>query len=247
MIVAIIQARMGSTRLPGKVLMQINKVPSIIFQIERIKKSKKIDKIVVATTLNHEDNVIEDLCLEAGIECYRGSSLDVLDRYYCAAKLYEAKNIVRLTADCPFTDPKLIDKLISLHEKSGAAYSSNTVPPDKSFWPDGSDIEVFSFNALSIAHNKSKDLSEREHVTFYLWKNKKFTFNRVQLENDEDGSKYRFTVDYPEDFQVIQELVKLFEQKKIFGHIGEIVQLLKENPQIVDMNKKYYFGMGWDK
>jgi len=247
MIVAIIQARMGSTRLPGKVLKEVNGIPLLKIQYERIKGSREIHKIVVATTNEQEDDTIESFCLNNQIECYRGSTHDVLSRYYECAIAYKADIIVRLTADCPFSDPTLVDRVVNLFLSSSVDYASNTVPPETSHWPDGSDIEVFSFEALEKAFFEAKSKEEREHVTFFFWKNKKSKFKTLQLGNSLDWSKYRFTIDYPEDYELSKLIFSEINSKGIYGHINEIVAILDEKPEIREINKKFYFGIGWEK
>ena len=226
-------------------MMLVDGEPLLKFQVDRIKLSKKIDKIIIATSKLPIDDEIKLFCNSYGIECYRGSEVDVLDRYFEAAKFFNANLIVRITADCPLIDPKVIDRLVKLHESSMADYSSNTVPPDTSTWPDGSDVEVFTYKALEIAHKNTTDASEREHVTFYFWKNKKNNFKLEQLSNSDNWSKYRFTVDYLEDFEVVKFLISELKRKRVFGHINEIVDILKENPRVVEINSKYHFGIGW--
>ena len=238
---------MGSTRLPGKVLLEINKIPLLKFQIDRIENSKKVDKIVVATTVAREDDSIESFCVNNQIEFYRGSQNDVLSRYYECASNYQADVIVRLTADCPLSDPDLIDKVVSLFLKSKADYAANTIPVKTSNWPDGSDVEVFSFEALERAQRESTSAEEREHVTFFFWKNKENGFKTIQLDNEDDWSKYRFTIDYPEDLKVIQLLMDEIESRQVFGNIEEIIKIFKSKPEISKINEEYYFGIGWDK
>ena len=238
---------MGSTRLPGKVLLEINKIPLLKFQIDRIENSKKVDKIVVATTVAREDDSIESFCVNNQIEFYRGSQNDVLSRYYECASNYQADIIVRLTADCPLSDPGLIDKVVSLFLKSKADYAANTIPVKTSNWPDGSDVEVFSFEALERAQRESTSAEEREHITFFFWKNKENGFKTIQLDNEDDWSKYRFTIDYPEDLKVIQLLMDEIESRQVFGNIEEIIKIFKSKPEISKINEEYYFGIGWDK
>lgn len=246
MIAAIIQARMGSTRLPRKVLMTIDGQPLLQLQLERVAQSKLIDKIVVATTTSKADDVLYDYCVDHKIECFRGSENDVLQRYYDCAKQFGASVIVRLTADCPFSDPAVIDKTIELYNRSNVDYAANTVPPDTSTFPDGSDVEVFSFSALERAHREARDQADREHVTFYFWKSNK-TFRTAQLKNDENWSPYRFTVDYPEDLEVITFVVRELRKHNTFGHIPEIIHILNSHPDIKSKNENYYFGIGWKK
>ena len=247
MIGVIVQARMGSSRLPGKVLRKIQEKTLIQYQIDRIKLAAETYIIVVATSTNELDDPIEAFCSEIKIPCFRGPEDDVLSRYYECAKFYNLDTIVRLTADCPFTDPVVIDEVVRLHKKANADYCANTVPPESSGWPDGSDVEVFSFDALERAHLEAKAHSEREHVTFFFWKKQERNFKCLQLSNDNDWSKFRFTVDYPEDLEVAVMLDREIRQRKLFGHVSEIVEILKESPEITSLNKNYYFGVGWER
>lgn len=247
MIAAIIQARMESTRFPGKVLKQINGLSLLEFQIERVKKSKKIKRIIVASSKNKSDDQIEKLCLQKNIDYYRGSEDDVLSRYYECANIYKIETVVRLTADCPLIDPIIIDKVVELFLKNNVDYSSNTTPPETSSWPDGSDVEVFSLEALKKAHKEAHKQEDREHVTFYFWKNKSNSFKINQLSNSKDWSHYRYTVDYENDFKVIKKIYKEIKKRNIFGHVNEVVNILKSNSDIIKLNEKYYFGIGWDK
>jgi len=202
MIVAIIQARMGSTRLPGKVLKEVNGKSLLMYQIERVKISKLLDKIVVATSMSSKDDLISDFCKRNNIDCFRGSENNVLSRYYECAKEFQADIVVRLTADCPLSDPVVIDDVISLFQKEKVDYTANTAPPDTTRFPDGSDVEVFSIQALKRAFIECLNPHDREHVTFYFWQHDN-NFKTIQMSQGVDWSKYRFTVDYPEDFEVV--------------------------------------------
>ena len=244
MITAIIQARMGATRLPGKVLKVLNNKSLLEFQLERIKLSERIQEIIVATTNESADDEIASLCNRRGIKVFRGSQNDVLSRYYHCAKENNASTIVRLTADCPLIDPKVIDAVIDLYFSKKVDYAANTVPPETSYWPDGSDVEVFSFQALKKANKETTDISFREHVTFYFWKDTN-KFSSVQLNNKQDWSNYRFTLDYPEDYEVIKLINDELLRKKLFGHIDEIIDILVSKPEIAEINKAFYFGIGW--
>ena len=244
MITAIIQARMGATRLPGKVLKVLNNKSLLEFQLERIKLSERIQEIIVATTNESADDEIASLCNRRGIKVFRGSQNDVLSRYYHCAKENNASTIVRLTADCPLIDPKVIDAVIDLYFSKKVDYAANTVPPETSYWPDGSDVEVFSFQALKKANKETTDISFREHVTFYFWKDTN-KFSSVQLDNKQDWSNYRFTLDYPEDYEVIKLINDELLRKKLFGHIDEIIDILVSKPEIAEINKAFYFGIGW--
>ena len=246
MIGVIIQARMGATRFPGKVLKKLGDHALLDFQISRIKEAKNIDTIVVATTVEEADDEIEDFCNEKGILCFRGSENDVLSRYYECARDNKFETIVRLTADCPLIDPAVIDKVVTLFFEEKVDYCSNTVPPETSFWPDGSDVEVFSFAALEQANRDADKPEDREHVTFFFWKDKLNGFKTAQLKNFENWSDYRFTVDYQEDYEVLKLIYDEITLRQVYGHVGEIVKVLDDRQDIRLINKDYYFGIGWE-
>lgn len=159
---AIIQARMGSTRLPCKIFKEVDGVKLLKYMLDRVSKSNLLKKTIIATTSLSRDDVVEKFCAENRVECFRGSENDVLDRYYQCAKKYSINTIVRLTSDCPLSDPEIIDKAVNLFFAKQVDYAVNTVPPETSTYPDGSDVEVFSFKALEKAWletNDAKDLS----------------------------------------------------------------------------------------
>ena len=245
-IVAIIQARMGSTRLPEKVLMEIDGVPLLDIMLSRIEKSKLLDHVVIATSNSPADDRIEEFCNHNKYECFRGSENDVLSRYYECAKEYSADVIVRLTADCPLIDPDIIDKVINQYFEKNVDYTANTVPPETSTFPDGSDVEVFSMTSLKRAYKEAKDPSDREHVTFYFWKYNN-GFKTVQLTLDRDWSKYRFTVDFPEDLEVVDFVIRELKNRNNFGYLDEIVHIINSNPRIKAKNSMYYSGIGWEQ
>lgn len=245
MIAVIIQARMGSTRLPGKVLKKVNGMTLLEYQVNRVKKAKKVDEVIIATTDSEKDNAIVELCMSRGIKCFRGSEKDVLERYYYCAKRYRADYIVRLTADCPLIDPEIVDKVIDLFLHIKVDYVANTAPPETTRYPDGSDVEIFSFNNLEKVYFNAKNPLDREHVTFYFWKYN-HGFKVGQLKQEKDWSKYRITVDYPEDFEVITLIINELEKRKKFGSLSEIIDILNENKEIREINSKYYFGIGWE-
>jgi len=246
MITAIIQARMGSTRLPGKVMRMVDGKPLMAYQIERLGKSELVDEVIVATTVSPADDGIADFCKKNNIKCFRGNETDVLDRYYRCAVANHASTVVRLTADCPLSDPRIIDQTIRLFQEKNADYAANTVPPETRMFPDGTDVEVFSIDALTRAHKEAKDKKDREHVTFYFW-NYNNGFKTVQLRGSKDNSQYRFTVDYPEDLDVVEYIVKEIKRLGLSGTMEEIIGVIDANPQVKEMNSRYYFGAGWDK
>jgi len=235
---------MGSTRLPGKVLMGVNGRTLLAYQLDRISKSKKLNKVVIATSTLEKDDVIEAFCKDYGVDCYRGSENDVMSRYYECAKKYNPDTVVRMTADCPLIDPEIIDKVVQKFKDNNVDYCANTVPPETSKFPDGSDIEVFSMKALERANIEVQDEHRREHVTFQFWQDKNYTSS--QYIQDKDWSKYRITVDYPEDFEVVQYVFNELKNKKIFGNLDEIINIINSNNKIKEKNSQYFFGQGWE-
>ncbi|WP_100401665.1 cytidylyltransferase domain-containing protein [Bacillus sp. FJAT-42315] len=232
--VAIIQARMGSTRLPGKVLKKIMDKTLLEYQIERVNKCFLIDDIVVATTVKEEDTVIEDLCNKIGVKVYRGHEEDVLSRYYEAAERFRADVIVRLTSDCPLIDPRIVDEVIQAYFKqyNSVDYVSNTF--ERTF-PRGLDTEVFSFDSLKKAHSEAVLPSEREHVTSYFYNNS-HQFRMGNVRSKRDYSNYRWTVDTVEDFELIQLVLKELYKPDDTFYLKDVVQLLEMNPKWNDIN-----------
>lgn len=239
----IIQARMGSKRLPGKVLRKINNRPLLGYQIERVKLAKNYDNLVVATTELEKDKLIVEFCKKNNVDFFLGDEKNVLKRFYDCASYYNAKTIIRLTADCPLVDGKVVDKVIDLYEKNKVDYAANTIPPNTRKWPDGSDVEVFSFKALKEAFEKATSFPDKEHVTFYIWKNSKF--KTIQLDNYVNWSKFRYTVDYEEDFLLVKKIFKEIKQKNIFGTTAEIINLIKQKFDTNIKKKELEFGYGW--
>jgi spore coat polysaccharide biosynthesis protein SpsF (cytidylyltransferase family) len=207
-ILAITQARYGSTRLPGKVLMEINGKSLLEIHLNRIKKSRFITKLKVATTNEPDAGKIEECCRKLDIEVYKGSLEDVLERFYYTAENENPDIVVRLTSDCPLIDPHVIDNVIEFAIENDCDYASNTLNPT---FPDGIDVEVFKFSALVTAFNNATLKSDREHVTPYIWRNSTFKggeiFKSCSYENSQDYSQLRLTVDKIEDFEVIKRLI----------------------------------------
>lgn len=206
--VLVTQARMGSTRLPGKVLLEVNKVPLLKIHLDRLVNSKNVDKIIVATTNNSDDDIIEKFTTEWGYEVFRGSENDVLDRFYQAVKNLNYEWVVRVTSDCPLIDPLLVDEVIEVTRTNSMDYGSNVI--DETF-PDGQDVEVCKFTALEMAWRDAKKDSEREHVTPYIRNNSDLKggniFKAVSIKNDIDFSKVRITVDEERDFSLIRKII----------------------------------------
>lgn len=207
--ILITQARTGSTRLPGKVLMEIDGKSLLQIHLDRLKKCHKISKIIVATTTNEEDQIIFDKATEWGFESYRGSESDVLDRFYQSVKDQNADWIVRVTSDCPLIDPELVDQVVAFAQENDCDYASNGLIEN---YPDGQDCEVFKFSALQLAWENAKLNSEREHVTPYIRNNADFNngniFKALNFECPADFSMIRMTVDEPVDFELIKILIQ---------------------------------------
>lgn len=233
MIAAVIQARMGGSRLPGKVMADIAGRPMLAHIIERVKHCSRIDNIVIATTGLLQDKGILAYADSHDISAYAGKQDDVLDRYYHAAKSESADIIVRITADDPLKDPEIIDLALDhMQSTPGLDYVSNTIEPT---YPEGLDIEVFTFQALESAHNKAVLASEREHVTPYIWKNP-FRFKVMNFTHHKDLSFMRWTVDYEEDLRFIRKIYDRLYRGKIFL-MQEILDLLEQEPELMEINK----------
>lgn len=240
--IVIIQARMGSTRLPGKVLKTIKEHTLLGLQQQRIRPSKLVDKIIIATTTNPEDDAIAEFCKDNNISFYRGSDWDVLDRYYQAALPHNPTNIVRITADCPLHHYKVIDFVIQQYLDSGKDYFSNSNnEPD--FLEDGFDVEVFSFQALKTAWEEAKKLSEREHVTPYIKNSGKFTCGWKKYSRD---YHYKLSVDSPDDFKMAEAIFDSFPSISDFD-LNDVVELLKKKPEILTINKDSKINSGYFK
>ena len=238
--VAIVQARMGSTRLPQKVLRDIVGKPLLWHMINRLKKAKLIDEIMLATTTKEEDEPIIKLAKDNDVKSYAGSEEDVLDRYHQAARIHKVNVIARITADCPLIDPDVVDKVVKYFLDNDFDYVSNTcvgVRVDcKPTYPDGLDTEVFSFDALERAWKEAKLPSEREHVTPYIWKHSTI-FKVGCIGYDEDLSHMRWTVDYEEDLMFVREVYKRLYRKGAIFHMKEILTLLSAHPELMDINR----------
>lgn len=232
-IVAIVQARMGSTRLPGKVLKEVLSRPLLSYQIERMAKSKMIDELVIATTPNGNESIIE-LCQKENISYFIGSEKDVLERYYLAAKKFQADIVVRMTSDCPLIDAGIVDAVINMYKNNDFDYVSNT---QIRTFPRGMDTEVFSFSALEKAYKEAEIEYEHEHVTPYLYLNAE-KFKIGQYIQEKDFNEIRLTVDTPEDFELIKRLFeKLYPVNPEFV-LSDILDVLKENPSWLEINKE---------
>lgn len=230
----IIQARMTSTRLPGKVLKPVLGKPLLLYQLERLKRVKLQDEIIVATTTNREDEPIVEFCDKQLIPYFRGSEEDVLSRYFEAAKEYGVDVIVRITSDCPLIDPQVIDEIITYysHPQKKNDYVSNTL---QRTYPRGMDTEVFSFEVLKEVHKIATELPDREHVTPFIYRHPQI-FRVANVTYHEDQSKHRWTVDTPEDFELIKRILEnLYPQKPTFL-LQDCLTVIKENPDWQELN-----------
>ncbi len=230
-ITAIVQARMGSTRLPGKVMKEINGKPLIEYLLMRLNKSKLLDKIILATGLSKENDNLANFVQKKGFDVFRGEDEDVLSRYFEAAKNYNTEIVVRITGDCPIIDVNLMDNIIKEFLNNKLDYLSNTIDPT---FPDGLDIEVFTFNSLEIAALNAKKSFDKEHVTPFIKRDKRF--KRLNYYNDIDYSEERWTVDDPEDLIVIKNIINHFHPN-IFFSWQEVMDLKNSKPKLFSANK----------
>ena len=241
-IVVCVQARFGSTRLPGKVLRKVLGKELLLHVIERIERAKTVDDVVVITT-NTPENPIVDLCINAGIKYYEGSETDLLDRHYQAAKLYNADFVVKIPSDCPLTDPCVIDEVITLWKDNQDSYDyvSNYHPPT---FPDGLDVEGCPFPVLELAWKEAKEPHMREHTFPYIWDNpKRFRIGNVANPRGNMFLSHRWTLDYEEDYLFIGRVFEELQDKPDFL-MDDILELLKEKPDLMEINQMHK-GINW--
>jgi len=231
-IIAFIQARMGSTRLPGKVALPLGNSTVLEQVVNRVSRAKMVDETILVTTLSLKDLDLVKLSAVNKIRVFCGSEEDVLDRYYQAAKLVKPDHVIRITADCPLMDSKVIDLVVGKHLESGADYTSNVL---KETYPDGLDIEVFKFEALKKAWKESVKTSDREHVTLYIRNNPKI-FKLLSVENTFDTSQHRWTLDEPKDYEFIKGVYSHFSHTEYFG-MADVLNLLEKNPSLLTINQ----------
>ncbi|MBC8501721.1 MAG: glycosyltransferase family protein [Nitrosopumilus sp.] len=236
MILGVIQARMSSTRLPGKVLLPVLEKPIIAHIYERMKFSKKIDLICVSTSENSTDDKIEEFCKQNGIEVFRGSEENLVSRHLGAAKKYNADTIVRITADCPFVDPEIIDELLELFEKNpNADYITNTI---KRTYPIGLDVEVIPTRVLEQFLPKSENSTFYEYfIGLHMIENQN-EFKCVGLELPEKKT-LRWTIDYEEDYKFVKKIYSLLYKKNKIFLMKDIMIVLKKHPEIEKINSMH--------
>ena len=248
---AIIQARMGSSRLPGKVLKDIAGKPMLAHVLERVSRASSLDKIMVAATSDSFDDPIAQFCLDGGYQCYRGSQFDVLDRFYQAALQEQAKTVVRITADCPLIDPNLIDQLMVEFEKSMVDFAANRLPPPfKRTFPIGLDIEICSFTALERSWKEADEPHQREHVMPYLYEDVLLEkmdsthslgtgprgFKVLLFDHVPDLGDLRWTVDTPQDLDFVREVFSRFPGRNDFSWL-DVLDQVQTDPQLSSINE----------
>ena len=232
MIGCIIQARMGSSRLPGKTLIKLNQYRTTLdFVVNQLSFSALLDKIVIATTNLEQDNIIETNAKTLGIDCFRGSSDDVLDRYYHCAKKFQINTIVRITSDCPLIDPQIVDQAIRKYQSEDYDYVTNTLSRS---YPIGTDVEIFSFEILEKTWQKAILPSEREHVTLFI-RNKKLNFKLGNLKNSKNLGHLRWTLDRVEDLNLIRKIVVKINKNPIL--MNDILNLFSLEPELIKINE----------
>ncbi|QEE16029.1 acylneuraminate cytidylyltransferase [Promethearchaeum syntrophicum] len=242
-IIVVVQARLGSTRLPGKVLKEVEGKPLLWYLFERLRALKHEVTLLLATSDALINKPLEKFAKENDILIYRGSENDVLDRFYQASKEFKADIIVRITGDCPLIDPKVIDRGLDLYLHNKYHYISNGHPPT---YPDGYDTEIFSFEVLENMWKNALKNSEREHVTPFIYNNPEI-FKRFNIEYKEDWSKYRLTVDEPEDFVVISEILKHFKKDWPIASMEDIIEYLNNNEHLLNANENIKRNEGYEK
>lgn len=244
-IVTIIQTRMGSSRLPGKVMLPLAGSPLFIQQVRRVQAASLCGTVVVATTADAADDIIEETCNMHNVLCYRGHATDLLDRHYHAARLYNAHAVVKIPSDCPLIDPAVIDRVIGYYCQHVHLYHyvSNLHPAT---YPDGNDVEIMHFTTLESAWKNASRPLEREHTTPYIWEHpEKFNIGNVEMEAAVDYSmQYRFTIDYEEDYRFIRAVYEaLYKQNPLFS-VTDILALLHERKDIYAINQQW-LGVNW--
>jgi len=237
--IAIIQARMGSSRLPGKVLLDIAGEPMLARVVERTRLAKSVNQVIVATTAEPGDDPIADLCEQRSYPCYRGSLHNVLDRYYQAARLYQAQIVVRITADCPLIDPDVVDKTVYafLGATSDGPYdfAANRLPPPWGrTYPIGLDTEVCTFQALETAWKEAQEPHQREHVMPFFYDHQE-RFRILLVNHDQDYGSMRWTVDTANDLKLVRQIYTRFSPRDDFSWL-EVLELFRREPELARIN-----------
>ncbi len=241
---------MSSSRLPGKVMELIEDRPMLQHIIERLRAVDDLDDVIVATSTELEDEIIQEFCRKKNITCFAGSRDDVLDRFYNAATINNANCIVRITADCPLIESSLISKLLNLffegnYEYASIAAGAGSIHLDDGCYPNGLDAECFSYSALSTAWKEARSKDDREHVTSFLWRQPN-RFRVGSLRSSEDYSLQRWTVDHQEDLSFVRQVfAALGPNGEHFG-MDDVLALLKEQPELNKINAKWIGHEGYE-
>ncbi|MDP3563635.1 MAG: glycosyltransferase family protein [Methanoregula sp.] len=244
---AIIQARMGSTRLPGKVLMPLISKPVLWHVINQVRKARHVDTLIVATTTCPEDDTIEARCREWGVLCFRGDPLDVLKRFHDTVRspLNDHRvfdYVIRITADCPLIDPDIIDRIVREARKGGYDYVSNTDPPT---FPDGLDVEVFTPKSLETAHLSATLMSDREHVTPFIRRDPQN--RKMNVSCEEDLSYLRWTLDTREDYAFLTGVYdNLLGEEGTFSY-RDVLSIIEKKPELLSINNMFHRNEGYEK
>lgn len=239
----IIQARMTSTRLPGKVLKTIRGRPLLWYVICRLRSTRGMNRTVIATTTDAEDDSIVAWCESEGVDVFRGSREDVLDRYFQAANRYGIDPVVRVTADCPLIDRSVVERVIDRFARGDVDHVGNGIPPT---FPDGLDCEIFSAAALATAWREASLTSEREHVSPFIYKRPE-RFSLASIVADRDYSSYRLTVDEPEDFALVTAIIEHFGEHIVDTGMVDILAWLDANPAVLGLNRRFQRNEGYEK
>ncbi|MBI3493939.1 MAG: glycosyltransferase family protein [Acidobacteria bacterium] len=241
-VLAILQARVSSSRLPGKVLKPILGRPMLLHQLDRVRRARSLDALVVATSTDPSDDAIEALCASAGVRCFRGSFNDVLDRFYQAALLFRPNLIVRLLGDCPLVDPDLIDRVVAFQkighfDLAGAAMTT---------FPDGLDLDVLPFAMLEQAWRHAVRPSDREHVSLFITRQPE-RFRVGLYANDVDLSHLRWTVDEPEDFELVRRIYEALYPLNPSFTTKDVLDLLAARPELSELNRRFRRNEGLER
>lgn len=232
--VAVVQARMTSTRLPGKILKDLLGAPMLARQIDRVRRAKRIDEIVIATTTNATDDPVADLARRESVQAFRGSEHDVLERYVGAARASDADVVVRLTADCPLLDGPVIDAVVGALEAEPLDYASNVL--DQRTYPRGLDVEAFHADVLFRVARLATSRPAREHVTWFIHSERRELFLTKNLPGATDNSDLRWTVDTPEDFQLVHAVYEGLDLARRDVPHPDIVAYVRAHPHLLQLN-----------
>lgn len=237
-VICVVQARMGSTRLPGKALMDVIGKPMLWHIADRLRYSRLIDRTIVATSTNSKDDAIEACCRQYGLQFYRGSEQDLVGRFYEAVRPYDARAIVRITADCPLVDPGIVDRLVNFYLENNGRYEYVSNARPQATYPHGLDAEVFSFSLLERLWGEVKDPFRMEWFTTVIFENPQ-KYKIFCIASPTDLSHIRLTVDYAEDLELVRFIYgKLYSPDLCFG-LEDILRLRTQNPDVFDINRKY--------